>query len=49
MLDAGSYPKAFFERGNFRYEISRPSMKTDEIVADVRIARIGGNSGDPIK
>jgi methionyl-tRNA formyltransferase len=49
MLDAESYPRAFFERGNFRYEISRPSLKTDEIVADVRIARIGGKSDDPIR
>jgi methionyl-tRNA formyltransferase len=49
MLDAESYPKAFFERGNFRYEISRPALKTDEIRADVRILRIEKKHDDSIR
>lgn len=43
MLDAESYPKAFLENGGFRFEFTRPSFKTDEILADVRITRIKGN------
>jgi methionyl-tRNA formyltransferase len=37
MLDAEGYPKAFLESGGFRFEISRPALKTSEILADVRI------------
>jgi methionyl-tRNA formyltransferase len=40
MLDAESYPKAFFEREGFRYEISRPALKSGEILADVHITKI---------
>jgi len=40
MLDANGYPRAFLENGNFRYEISRPALKTGEIIADVRITKI---------
>lgn len=42
MLDAEDYPKAFWEFGGFRYEISRPALKTNEILADVRITKILG-------
>ena len=38
MLDAEGYPKAFMEIGDFRYEFSRASIKSDKsIIADVRI------------
>lgn len=37
MLDAEEYPRAFFEYGGFRYEFSRPVLRTGAIVADVRI------------
>ncbi len=41
MLDADGYPKAFLEKGNFKFEFSRASLKADEsIVADVRITQI---------
>jgi len=40
MLDANEYPKAFFDYGNFRFELSRPALKTDEILADVRITKL---------
>ena len=46
MLDATSYPKAFLESGGFRYEISRPALKTGEILADVRITRIEDDHDD---
>ncbi len=46
MLDADGYPNAFVESGGFRYEISRPALKTEEIIADVRITKIKGNSDD---
>ena len=46
MLDAESYPKAFLESDGFRYEISRPALKTCEILADVRITKIEGDSND---
>jgi len=39
MLDADGYPSAFLEHGGFRYEISRPALKSEEILADVRIFR----------
>lgn len=41
MLDADGYPKAYLEVGNFRYEISRPALRTKAILADVRITKIG--------
>lgn len=37
MLDAKGYPKAFLETEHFRFEFNRASLKTDKIVADVRI------------
>ena len=46
MLDAESYPKAFLESGSFRYEISRPSLKTGKIIADVCISKIKGDVDD---
>lgn len=46
MLDAETYPKAFIEKNGFRYEISRPALKTHEILADVRISRIGNYDND---
>lgn len=46
MLDAESYPKAFLESDGFRYEISRPALKTGEILADVRITKIEGDRND---
>jgi methionyl-tRNA formyltransferase len=46
MLDAEDYPRAFLEHGEFRYEISRPALKSGEILADVRIFRKEENSDD---
>ena len=46
MLDADGYPRAYFERGNFRYEISKPALRTDEIVADIHITKINGDEND---
>jgi methionyl-tRNA formyltransferase len=37
MLDAAEYPAAFIEHGGFRYEFSRPALRTGAIEADVRI------------
>ncbi len=42
MLDADGYPRSFLEFGGFRYEFSRPALKSDEILADVRITKIEG-------
>lgn len=40
MLDAEGYPKAFFENENFRLELSRASLKSNNIIiADVRISK----------
>jgi len=46
MLDAETYPKAFLENGGFRYEISRPALKTERIEADVRITKIKESQDD---
>lgn len=46
MLDAEGYPKAYLEIGGFRYEISRPALKSDEILADVRITKLEGDRND---
>ena len=46
MLDAESYPRAFLEHNGFKYEISRPALKTEEIIADVRITKIKGDNDD---
>jgi len=40
MLDAESYPKAFLEHGGFRFEFSRPALKTDSLITDVKITKI---------
>ncbi len=40
MLDADEYPKAFMEFGGFRFEFTRPSLKTYHIHADVQITKI---------
>lgn len=38
MLDADGYPHAYIEKGEFRYEFTRASIKADgSIVADVKI------------
>lgn len=39
MLDADGYPPAFIETEHFRLEFSRASLKSDSIVADVKIFR----------
>ncbi len=46
MLDAEGYPRAFLEYGGFRFEISRPALRTDEIIADIRITKIGSKDDD---
>lgn len=46
MLDADGYPKAFFEKDGFRYEISRPSLKAGKIIADVCITKLSGDQDD---
>ena len=46
MLDAKTYPKAFIENGGFKYEISRPALKTEEIIADLRITKIDNKKYD---
>jgi len=37
MLDAEGYPKAYFEIGSFKFEISRPMFKANSIFAEVVI------------
>lgn len=37
MLDADGYPPAFIKWGNYRIELSRASLKSDGMIADVRI------------
>jgi methionyl-tRNA formyltransferase len=46
MLDAEGYPRAFLEYGEFRYEISRPALRSGEILADVRIFKKEENDND---
>lgn len=41
MLDAEGYPKAFFEYAGFRFELSRASLKTGRLLADVTITEAG--------
>lgn len=38
MLDAEGYPNAFLDVGPFKIEFSRASMKTGQVMADVRIS-----------
>lgn len=40
MMDAAEYPRAFIEHGGFRYEFSRPALRTGAIEADVRIIKV---------
>lgn len=40
MLDAREYPHAFIEAGGFRFEFTRPALRTGAIEADVKITRI---------
>lgn len=37
MLDAEEYPLAYLDIGGFRYEFSRPALRTGHIQADVKI------------
>ena len=46
MLDADGYPKAYFDFGFFRCEISRPALKTEAIYADIRITKKEGENND---
>jgi hypothetical protein len=46
MLDVNTYPKAFIESGGFKYEISRPALKTEEMIADIRITKIDNKNND---
>jgi methionyl-tRNA formyltransferase len=46
MLDAEGYPRAYLESGGFRYEISRPALKSGKILADVHITKIEGDQDD---
>lgn len=39
MLDADGYPAAFIETDHFRFEFSRAGLKSDYILADVKIFR----------
>ena len=38
MLDADGYPPAYIEHGEFKLEFSRPSLKTDHLITDVRVS-----------
>jgi methionyl-tRNA formyltransferase len=40
MLDAEGYPHAFIEVGSLRLEFTRASLKTDSVIADVKITLI---------
>jgi methionyl-tRNA formyltransferase len=44
MLDADGYPRAFLERGGFRYEFSRAHLYDGRIVADVTIRPLESES-----
>lgn len=39
MLDASGYPRAFMESGGFKFEIYRPALRTEGIVAEVFIKK----------
>jgi len=39
MLDASEYPRAFIRYGRFKFEISRPALRTTSIEADLRITK----------
>lgn len=40
MLDAEGYPRAFLINGKFKFELSRPALRSEAIVADVKITRV---------
>lgn len=42
MLDADGYPKAFLETEHLVFEFARAALKSDEIIADVKIRRKKG-------
>jgi len=46
MLDASGYPKAYFDFGLFRCEISRPALKAEGIYADIHIIKKEVNTHD---
>ena len=46
MLDASEYPKAYFEDDNFRYEFTRPALRTGNIHADVVITKLDRGIND---
>ncbi len=46
MLDAFDYPRAYIVYGGFKYELSRPSLRTDGIHADVHITKLNGDHDD---
>ena len=37
MLDADTYPRAFFNMFEFRFELSKPILKEDSLIAEVKI------------
>jgi hypothetical protein len=40
MLDAPEYPKAFIERGGYRYEFSNPVLKAGAVEVDVKVTSL---------
>lgn len=44
MLDASEYPRAFLRYGCFKFEISRPALRTNSIEANIHITK--GNNGE---
>lgn len=49
MLDATEYPAAFIEHGCFRYEFSRPALRTGAIEANVRITPLKTKGKNDLK
>lgn len=46
MLDAESYPRAFIVSNGFKFEITRPSLKSHELLADIRITKLKKETED---
>jgi methionyl-tRNA formyltransferase len=40
MLDAEGYPRAFINYGGFKFEFTRPVLRTDKIICDVTITEV---------
>ena len=40
MLDAETYPKAFIEIGQYKYEITKPRLSSSKIIANLSISKI---------